>query len=73
MESVEDVIEKAKKLYTRKGYFERFFELCINNPGQTYKAVYHMLESEYIMIFGQNRYDNYESFKSSKSQFLKSN
>ena len=70
MESIESVLSKVQKLHTRKGYFERFFEICAEYPKNTYKANYHLLELEYFELFGDFRYSDYESFRQMKSKFL---
>lgn len=70
MESIEVILTKVQKLYTRKGYFERFFEICAEYPQNTYKANYHLLELEYFELFGDFRYSDYESFRQMKSKFL---
>lgn len=71
MESIEAILTKVQKLYTRKGYFDRFFEICAEYPKNTYKANYHLLELEYFELFGDFRYSDYTSFRWAKYDYLK--
>lgn len=55
-------------LASLEGYFKRFYALSaeLNNHQKAYYAV----EREFYMLYGRNRYENYESFKNAKSKYL---
>jgi len=71
MDEAKRILHLARSLYTRNGYFERFFEICQENPGMTYKACYHQLEIEHFDIFSDYRYIDYDSFRKAKARHIK--
>lgn len=65
---IERRIEKVRQLSDNMGYFERFFELCAENP--TYRQAWESLEHEREEFGMPERYSSYESFKRGKSYHL---
>tara|TARA_X000001316_G_scaffold10391_1_gene3223 strand:+ start:375 stop:593 length:219 start_codon:yes stop_codon:yes gene_type:complete len=67
-----DLAETAQKtsLLTKKGYFERFFEIQSNLYSGM--AAFEMLEREVYKVYGVNKYSSYYSFKTMKSRYLRS-
>lgn len=57
------VKSKALDLASLDRYIDRFYELAFENI--SYVAAWEELEKEYCKVFGVNRYDNYESFRTS--------
>lgn len=63
---IKEVIAKVQKLYRIDGYFDRFDEICQENPCNTNKANYHLLELEFISLFNQPRYADFDSFRQTR-------
>lgn len=65
-----DIVEKSKvqQLYSKAGYFDRFYEIMYETDYTSYKEVWCILEDEYELIFGQPRYTTYQSFKNAKQK-----
>lgn len=61
---------RHKKLLTREG-FNELFEREIKRH-DTHKEAFAELKQESLVIFGTCRYDNFESFRKARSQYLKS-
>lgn len=66
--NVDDLRTQTKRLYSLKGYFERFFEL-LPAHGSSF-AAFEAVEREFYAIFGANRYNSYESFKVAKRRYV---
>lgn len=59
---------RHKKLLTRDGFNELFErELCRH---KTHKEAFAELKKECLVIFGQCRYDNFESFRLSRKKWI---
>ena len=61
-------MSNVKRLYSFKGYFERFYELL--NDHKTGVAAFDALEKEFYELFGANKYSSYESFKVMKRRYI---
>lgn len=62
--------ERHKKLLTKEG-FNELFERELSRF-DTHKETFKQLRQESLVIFGQCRYDNYQSFRKSRSKYVKS-
>lgn len=65
-------VDLVQRLYSRSGYFDRFYEILYETDYSTYREVWNILEKEYEVIFGQPRYTSYQSFKNAKNKETKS-
>lgn len=63
-------LKEVQKLYTRRGYFNRFYEIRLKYDSN--KEAYEALEIEHENIFGRQRYSSYESFRTNKFKFERS-
>lgn len=59
----------VRRLYSEKGFFERYGEL-LAETGQGLIA-YEQLEREFIDVFGACRYSDYDSFREMHRRHLK--
>lgn len=65
-----DIVKKdtVQKLYSKEGYFDRFYELAYEMEYDNYRDLWLVLESEFESIFGTNKYKTYQSFKNAKQK-----
>ena len=59
----------VRRLYSEKGFFERYSEL-LAECGQG-SIAYEQLEREFIEVFGQCKYSDFDSFRVMHSRYLK--
>lgn len=61
---------RHKKLLTREG-FNELFEREMNRF-DTHKETFQELKKESLVIFGECRYNNYQSFRKSRAKYIRS-
>ena len=64
------VPEHIKRLNSRDGYFDAFYEELASHTGLTHKAAYLNIEDRYEAWYGVNRYSTYSSFRNAKRRYL---
>ncbi len=56
-------IKEKAQLADPHTFDKRFNQLKKKNPDSTYIQIYFMVEEEYIDVFGDTKYSNYDSFR----------
>ncbi len=64
-----EVYEIAKKLGSRKGFFDYYFSILKNC--ETCRQAFELVNEMAWLIFGEYRYSSYTSFTVQKKRFLK--
>lgn len=64
-------MDEIKKMHSIEGFQKCFDELLKANPYFTRTRVYEMLEEKHIEIFGERKYQNYQSFRGVRARLMK--
>ncbi|WP_405329505.1 hypothetical protein [Leeuwenhoekiella sp. LLG6367-2.1] len=62
--------ELARTIGTREGFFQRYFKLLPTSRTQV--EAFNQVNEEYLEIFGETKYQEYNSFRNCCSRYLKS-
>lgn len=64
------VLPIAQKLGTRQGFFEYWFKIL--PKCKSHKTAFDIVNLLFLLIFKEEKYTSYDSFKKQKSRYLKS-
>lgn len=64
------VLNTIPPLYTKEGYFYRFYQMVAEGGNKSHKQLYDQLELELMDKHSVTMYKTYEGFRMAKSRYL---
>lgn len=71
IEKLEKEAEIMKRLSTRQGFFDMYYEILPNHD--TYESAFHFVNDLYYNLFGEHRYADHKVFKNVTNYYNRKN